>query len=271
MDTTLTDEAQGPPLRDLLDTLKQLMSQNLEPDPGSGGKRMRQGVAPDRRVSIQDPQMRHGRKSKSKRFNGYKRHIAADLDGKVILACAVTSANVPEQHAAEELKEDIARQGADIGELHIDRGYITSPLVEELLGNKRIVLCKPWVPRNSNKGAFTKSEFRLNMRQLMITCPAGHQQPFELGMTVKFDPETCARCELRPQCTTIVPGMGRHVRIAPDEKVQQRLRKLIKTNRCAAPVGLRHTDWELLAAREDCGRGHSNDLVVVERERPDSS
>jgi hypothetical protein len=36
--------------------------------------------------------MRHGRKSKSRRFNGFKRHIAADVDRGVILACAITPA-----------------------------------------------------------------------------------------------------------------------------------------------------------------------------------
>ena len=36
--------------------------------------------AADRRVSIEDKEMRHGRKSKSKRFNGFKRHIATDVD-----------------------------------------------------------------------------------------------------------------------------------------------------------------------------------------------
>jgi hypothetical protein len=43
--------------------------------------------------------MRHGRKSKSKRFNGYKRHIAADLHTDLIFACAVTPANRPEEKA----------------------------------------------------------------------------------------------------------------------------------------------------------------------------
>lgn len=229
IDRELVDEAQGPPLRELLETLRQVMAQDLEPDPGSGGKRIRQGVAADRRVSIEDPQMRHGRKSKSKRFNGYKRHIASDLDGKLIVACAVTPANVPEQDAAEQLKEDIARQGAEIGQLHVDRGYINSPLVDELLGNKGQVLCKPWVPRNASKGAFTKADFRLNMRELTITCPAGHRESIEPGMTVEFDPEACEQCELRSKCTMAAPGMGRHVRIARDEKLQQRLRKLIKT------------------------------------------
>ena len=30
-------------------------------------------------MSIEDKEMRHGRKTKSKRFNGYKRHLAIDL------------------------------------------------------------------------------------------------------------------------------------------------------------------------------------------------
>jgi hypothetical protein len=45
-----------------------------------GGVQIRQGVAEDRRVSIEDAEMRHGRKSKSKQFNGYKQHVGTDLD-----------------------------------------------------------------------------------------------------------------------------------------------------------------------------------------------
>jgi hypothetical protein len=72
--------------------LRELVAQDLEPDPNdpNGSRlRIRDGVATERIVSIEDPQMRHGRKSKSKRFNGYKRHLAADLDTRLILACAV--------------------------------------------------------------------------------------------------------------------------------------------------------------------------------------
>ena len=52
--------------------------------------RIRQGVAEDRRVWVADPEMRHGRKSKSQRFNGFKRYLAADVDRGLILACAIT-------------------------------------------------------------------------------------------------------------------------------------------------------------------------------------
>src|SRR3984893_18072086 len=40
---------------------------------------LRRGVARDRRISVEDRQMRHGRKSRSVLFNGYKRHVLRDL------------------------------------------------------------------------------------------------------------------------------------------------------------------------------------------------
>jgi hypothetical protein len=40
-----------------------------------GTLRERKGVAKDRRISIQDEDMRHGRKSRSQKVDGYKRHI----------------------------------------------------------------------------------------------------------------------------------------------------------------------------------------------------
>jgi len=45
-----------------------------------GWPKLRQGVSPNRRIAIEDPSMRHGRKSRSKRFDGSKCHILKDLD-----------------------------------------------------------------------------------------------------------------------------------------------------------------------------------------------
>ena len=58
-------------------TLKHLCEQDLEPDPPNNEPRIRKGTAVDRRVSVEAKDMRHGRKSKAKRFNGYKRHMRA--------------------------------------------------------------------------------------------------------------------------------------------------------------------------------------------------
>jgi len=223
----LAAEMKKPPLKDDLATLAQLMSQDLEPDPGGGGVRIREGVAPDRRVSVEDREMRHGRKSKSKRFSGYKRHIATDLDSDLILAGAITPANRPEDEAAPVLQRDIEQMGRSIAELNIDRGYIASPLVDEVLGAGGQVVCKPWVARNGK--SFAKGDFKLNLRDLTITCPAGETERIEFGSVVEFDPEACDHCHLRAKCTAASAGSGRTVAIAENERLQHRLRKLQKT------------------------------------------
>ena len=96
------DDADDPPLAEPLATLRQLREQDLDPDPPDNQPRIRKGTAEDRRVSVEDKDMRHGRKSKSKRFNGYKGHVACDLDTELILACGVTPANRPELEAVPE-------------------------------------------------------------------------------------------------------------------------------------------------------------------------
>ena len=107
----MPEQMARPPLAGHLKTLEQIRGQDLEPDPGGGGGvRIRQGVAEDRRVSVEDSEMRHGRKSKSKRFNGFKQHIATELETDLIVACAVTPANRPEEEAVPALEED-ARGG----------------------------------------------------------------------------------------------------------------------------------------------------------------
>ena len=231
IERTLPERMKESPLQQSLDTLKQIVAQDLELDADRGGTRIREGVAPDRRISIEDPEMRHGRKSKSQRINGYKRHIAADLDTDLILAAAITRANRPEAEATPELQADIAHQELTIGELHIDRGYIKSTLVDAVLGMGNEVICKPWVPRRKDSALFSKADFRINMRDFTITCPANDVQSFQLGETVEFSTDRCDHCPLRAQCTKRPLGHGRLVKIAEDERLQQRLRKQIATKK----------------------------------------
>jgi hypothetical protein len=234
LSTRLAEELKKPPLSDEVATLEQLMNQDLEPDPNGGGMKIREGVVEDRRVSVEDSEMRHGRKSKTKRFNGYKRHIASDLDSNLILSAAITPANRPEEEAAPELQRDIALQGLEIAELYIDRGYVASPLIDQILGAGGDVLCKPWVARNGK--SFTKAAFKLNLRELTITCPAGETERIEFGAVVEFDPEGCDHCHLREKCTATTTGKGRTVSIAQNERLQHRLRKGIATPRGRAKL-----------------------------------
>jgi hypothetical protein len=226
----LASEVDRPPLQDVLAVMRQLMDQDLEPDPDRGGMRIREGTAEDRRISVQDGEMRHGRKSKSKRIDGYKRHIAADLDSQAILACAITPANRPEHEALPLLKDDIEAQAIRFREAHFDRGYMGSTIVDDLENDGAIIVCKPWRAHNTrNEAMYSKEDFDIDLRSMTITCPAGQTEPMRLGQTIYFDARACDRCRLRKQCTTAKPDTGRSVAIAADEPRQEKLRRLATT------------------------------------------
>jgi Transposase DDE domain/Transposase domain (DUF772) len=227
----LAEELDELPLSLHIATLAQLRAQDLDPEPPDGKPRIRKGVAEERRVSVEDADMRHGRKSRSKRFNGFKSHIAMDMDSNLVLACAVMPANRPESEAVPLLRDDLAIPSYQVGELFIDRGYIASLDVQKMADAGRPVVCKPWAQPNGR--FFPKSAFLIDLRTKVITCPNGKQKAFELGTTVSFDAENCHRCSKRADCTTA--KLGRHVRIAEDEPLQQKLRKEI-----ASPAGREH-------------------------------
>jgi len=92
----------------------------------AGTPSLREGVAKDRRISVEDAQMRHGRKSRSVRVDGYKRHVLHDLDTGLVRAVGVTAANVAEASVTEPIRADLACQQVTVSELHIDRAYLSS-------------------------------------------------------------------------------------------------------------------------------------------------
>lgn len=210
------------------ETLGQVKAQDVEVSP-EGGLQLRQGVAEDRRISIEDAEMRHGRKSKSKRFDGYKQHIVTHLDADLILSCAVTPANRPEDEATQSLSDGLVRLSFEPRELQIDRAYLNSELTETVAERKGTVVCKPWKGNNGRTGLFGKKDFRINARARTITCPAGQTEPFEAGQTVQFDPEICGSCPLRAQCTKAASGRGRSVTMGDNEGLQRKLRTLQST------------------------------------------
>lgn len=190
---TFADESRFPPLRDHLELLKKLRVQDLEPDPNTPGRlRIRQGTARGRRISIEDPDMRHGRKSSTKAFNGYKRHIAAEPTTGIVLAAELLPANAKESVASAPLHEAIVRQGLSVGEYDFDRGYVSSELLPELQRDGIELVSKPWT--SSDRGLFTKRDFRFNLRDKTVTCPAGQLQVYKLGRTVQFDDAECSAC-----------------------------------------------------------------------------
>lgn len=219
----LANALDEPPLASHIETLRRLRSQDLEPDPSCPGSRIKQGVAPDRQVSIADPEMRHGRKTKSKTFNGYKSHIAVDLDSDVIWACAITPANRPETEAMAAIQADLGERGAS--EWHIDRGYISADEIRESHDEGVGIVARPW--RQHREGRVSKDAFRFNFRLRVVTCPAGETARFELGAVAHFDATACGNCDIKRFCTASTNG--RSLNVLADEPLQLQLRRAAAT------------------------------------------
>lgn len=208
-----------------------------------GQPTLRQGVAPDRRISIADGEQRHGRKSKAVRFDGYKRHAARDLEhGGLIRAVAVTPANRPDAEATPAISVDLAHQEATVAEWQVDRAYLASSLVRERDADT-IIRCKPFPVRNGAQ--FPKTAFSFDGEQQQLTCPAGIRRPAAPGQTVHFPAAQCDACALRSQCMRGKPGTGRSVTLHPEEPLLMELRAAQATPagraRLRERVGVEHS------------------------------
>lgn len=227
---TLGEAVHRPPLAPQLAMLGRLTAQDTEPDPDPGPDgptelerhRLKEEVAPDRQISVSDPEMRHGRKSQSSRIDGYKRHLAVDLTTQLVLAADVQPANRGDGESAPTLVQQVHAQGFALSALYIDRGYLGSPTVDALERAGTAIVCKAFpVP---NGGRYTKADFCIDLDAATATCPQGVVVPLRRGNQAAFPAVRCDRCVVRAACTTTRLGTGRTVQLHAQEALHQRLR-----------------------------------------------
>jgi transposase len=181
------------------------------PDDG-GGPAIRRGVAPDRVVSVVDPEMRHGHKTSSRRIDGYKTHVLTDHDTELVLGVATTPANTPDGPEAAPLVATAHEAGVPVTEMLGDTAYGDGDtrLAVEAVGAKVIAKTQP----PAATGKFLKTHFVIDADALSATCPAGHTTTTtgwsrdgkgRRVVTLKFG-SRCADCPLAPRCTTNAAG-----------------------------------------------------------------
>jgi hypothetical protein len=224
----------APPMKDVMDTIAQIVTQDTEPDPegGPGGTRLKKHVAPGRRISIEDADMRHGRKSSAKTFNGFKEHFVLDLDSHVTREVVVRPANEPEHEAVELLVETL-EQPPGLLQLDIDLGYMASPRIAQWAEQGVYIIARPWPQGGTH---FTKDDFTFDFAHGHVTCPGGQTVPMIPGKDAQFPASACDICPQRAQGTTAKSGQGRSLSIREDEQFQHKLRAKIKTKRGRASL-----------------------------------
>jgi hypothetical protein len=262
---TYGEAAQEPRVVASMAAARQVQAQDVD-TPAAGRPQLRRGVPPERRITIEDAEMRHGRKSRRQRIDGYKRHVLRDLESGLVRAVGVTPANTPEASVTAAIMADLTAQAVTLQELHIDRAYLSSALVRERPAGLDI-FCKAWPVRNGTR--FAKTAFVLDWAAGTVRCPNAVTMPFQEGQVVHFPATTCAVCPLQAQCTSSI--RGRSISIHPDERLLYELRARQRTpegraklrERIAVEHALAHIGrWQGERARY---RGQRKNLFDVRR------
>src|SRR5579884_945348 len=235
-----SDDPDRARLVEAADLLAQILTHDIERQ--ADGAILREGVSPDRVVSAHDPQMRHGRKSAAKRFDGHKEVIAVDPASQLIVEAAVLAGNAPDHAQALEVVEQ-AEKNADVvvEETIGDCAFGDGQTRQEFADKGRTLIAK--VPQRRDQDFFPKDDFRIDLQTMTCTCPAGHtcQTIVSIGSgkrygapdqplrAFRFDAVLCDACPLRPSCVRARPGRGRLVMLHPREALLQDARAFQKS------------------------------------------
>lgn len=234
------DSVEYKQLTEAASLLSQLLLQDIERK--AEGVAIKQEVIPDRVVSVHDPEMRHGRKSKAKRFDGHKAAIAADPESQLITAADVLAGNAPDNAQALELVRQTEENAqVEVEETIGDCAFGDGATRQKFADAGRKLVAK--VPDRKATGYLPKEDFRMDLETMTCTCPAGQKCQIVIpkgrrkdwvGKDLKlqafhFDPALCEVCSMRPQCVKAGPGKGRTVAVHPQEKLLQEARAFQKS------------------------------------------
>lgn len=190
-------------------------------------------VTRDRLVSILDPQARHGHKSRSRTFHGYKMHVLGDVVSGLIAAVAVTRGNEHDGSPAPRLLRRAKALHDDLECLLADTAYGGARLrhvCQHLIG--AAILAPP--PGDRPRGARGRHETDIDFDSMTATCVAGVASDDwawvyskEHGVHVpsfRWPKETCYACPERSACIGKRQG-GRRMRLHAYEQELRQARK----------------------------------------------
>lgn len=216
--------------------LSQILLEDLETDE-DGRVRIHKGTSGQRICSVHDPEMRHGRKSASVRFDGHKLAVAADVESQVLVAVDVLAGSAKDDEGSLELAQQaMANTGLELEAALGDCAYGTGPNRQRFAEAGVTLLAK--VPVRPETGLFSKDEFAIDLDAQSCRCPAGEVTRHLVSagasknaagerMPLKafqFSATQCGPCALRERCFT-KNQHGRLVRLNPYEALHQAARQ----------------------------------------------
>ena len=144
--------------------------QDVEPGEQAGSFRVARQVAPDRVISVVDPDARHMHKSRSSYRDGYKAHLAVEPETGLVSAAALTPANAADGPTGVGLLAGEPPGLQVLGDAAYGGGETRAAL--RAAGHTQTI--KPIPLRPAVPGGFTRDDFAVDLAAGTVTCPAGH-------------------------------------------------------------------------------------------------
>src|SRR5664279_591845 len=144
-------------------------------DDGAGGGvwRIARKVAHDRVISTVDTETRHAHKSRSRKQDGFKAHIAAEPDTGLITNAALTKATG--EGTGDAAAGAVVLAGDDSftepGQVLADSAYGTGELLNDLQQSGHDPAIKPWPCTPKIPGGFGVDDFTVDHDAATVTCP----------------------------------------------------------------------------------------------------
>lgn len=168
-----------------------------EDSDGTDGRwRIARKVAPDRTVPVVDPQARHVHKTVSQRQDGYKGHLAVELDTGLFLASRLTQATGADNTEAAVAVDLLGDEPAGL-EVLVDRACSTGEARRPDRRRTYLYGQTP-PPRPAVAGRYTVDAFVVNKHTGTVTCPNGAMRTITARRTAVFG-VACTTCPLHHQ------------------------------------------------------------------------
>lgn len=203
----------GGPAADAMGLLALVAGQDVEPAEGSDGTdgrwRIARRTAPDRMVSVTDPDARHVHKSRTRQQDGFKAHVSFEPETGLFTAVELTGGSGAGNHEAAVAVRLLAGEKEKLTVLG-DTAYGTGGLRGHLEAGGHAAVIKPAPLRPAVPGGFTIDDFTVDDQAETVTCPAGHAvalgRPQADGTRQALFSSLCSGCPLRQRCTTSKTG-----------------------------------------------------------------
>ena len=168
---------------------------------GDGTWRVADKVAPDRVISVVDPEARHMHKSVSEYRDGFKAHVAIEPETGILTAVELTPANTADAPVGTEL---LAGEQPGLQVL-ADSAYGSGEALSVLTRAGHSLAIKPHPLLSAVPGGFDRDDFVVGTETATVTCPAGHIVKLTPGRAAVFGAR-CRDCPLRQRCTRSKQG-----------------------------------------------------------------